>query len=296
MSDFTPELAPDIVAACEANASDIAGALLRGIDAEVTAQVGEAGTFDAASAPEGFNGPGLAIRMQFGDTCAAVLLPESSKLVPDWAREPDLSGEGKLNTLAQEFTMLLVPESLLADQFATAWVENLSQALTDAAPASDAALVPINLTAGRRGVAANHRVALHSAPRNYCPSHSSLNRSPIHPNLCGGEQSESAGSQSPIQRPTRLEELPAYARHLLRIEVPVTVSMVSKKVSIDEVLELGPGAMISFDKSCDSPLELTVGDQRIALGSAVKVGENFGLEISEMTLPDEHFLAAKRAS
>lgn len=96
----------------------------------------------------------------------------------------------------------------------------------------------------------------------------------------------------------RYAELPDYARHLMRVRVPVMVNLAAKKMPIREVVELGPGSMISFEKSCDAPLELAVGEQPLAIGSAVKIGEKFGLEISEITLPGEHFhpVCSKQAS
>lgn len=87
----------------------------------------------------------------------------------------------------------------------------------------------------------------------------------------------------------RVGDLPPYARHLLKIKVPVMVNLVAKKQTIQEIMELGPGAIVNFDKSCNDPLELMVGNRRVALGSAVKVGDKFGIEITEISLPDEVF-------
>jgi len=286
MSELTPEIAPDIVAVCNENIADIASALQRGIDVAVSVTVGEPVAFDQANLPAGFDGPGLAALLQFGEVAAVAVLPQTEALTPDWLAKPDINGEGKLNTLAQELSMLVVPESLLADKFAAAWVENLATSLQEAEPAEGAQLVPLTIKA-EEGEAEAQLTLLWpcSAPDKLLPE----------PRL--PQEGDNAEAEKPAStfRPTCVEELPAYAQHLLKIEVPVTVTMVSKKLSIQDVIELGPGAMITFDKSCDSPLELTVGDQQIALGSAVKVGENFGLEITEMTLPREHFLPAKRA-
>jgi hypothetical protein len=37
-------------------------------------------------------------------------------------------------------------------------------------------------------------------------------------------------------------------------------------------------------------LHLYVGDQQVAEGEAVKVGDKFGFRVTNMTLPGEHFL------
>jgi flagellar motor switch protein FliN len=77
-----------------------------------------------------------------------------------------------------------------------------------------------------------------------------------------------------------LNKLPAYSRGLLQILVPVRVTLASQRKSIQEIIELGPGSIVKFDKTCDEPLELSVGDRPIAQGEVVKVGDKFGLKIS----------------
>jgi flagellar motor switch protein FliN/FliY len=77
-----------------------------------------------------------------------------------------------------------------------------------------------------------------------------------------------------------LNELPAYSRGLLQILVPVRVTLASQRKSIQDIIELGPGSIVKFDKTCDEPLELCVGDRPIAQGEVVKVGDKFGLKIS----------------
>src|SRR6478736_3311905 len=76
-----------------------------------------------------------------------------------------------------------------------------------------------------------------------------------------------------------LNRLPTYARGLLRIRVPVQVTLASQRKSIQEIIELGPGSIIKFAKTCDEPLELCVGDRPIAQGEVVKVGDKFRLKI-----------------
>jgi flagellar motor switch protein FliN len=80
-------------------------------------------------------------------------------------------------------------------------------------------------------------------------------------------------------------DLPEHARRLLKIRLPVHVTLAAQRKSIQEILELGPGSIVKFDKTCDEPLELSVGNQAIARGEAVKVGDKFGLRIGELTAP-----------
>jgi flagellar motor switch/type III secretory pathway protein FliN len=71
--------------------------------------------------------------------------------------------------------------------------------------------------------------------------------------------------------------------------VPVVVTLAEKRQKLSRIIELGPGAIIQFDKSCEEMLELEVGTRHVALGEAVKVGDKFGLRITAMALPDERF-------
>jgi flagellar motor switch protein FliN/FliY len=47
-------------------------------------------------------------------------------------------------------------------------------------------------------------------------------------------------------------------------------------------MRLGPGAIIEFSKSSDEPLDLLINNKVIGAGEAVKVGENFGLRITQV--------------
>jgi flagellar motor switch protein FliN len=84
--------------------------------------------------------------------------------------------------------------------------------------------------------------------------------------------------------------LPAYTRSLLRIRVPVVVTLAEKRQPLGRIVELSPGAIIQFDKSCEEMLDLSVGNRRIASGEAVKVGDKFGLRITSLTPPGEKFV------
>jgi flagellar motor switch/type III secretory pathway protein FliN len=87
-----------------------------------------------------------------------------------------------------------------------------------------------------------------------------------------------------------LPHLPIYARSLLKIKAPVRVTLASTQLPVRQVLELAPGSLIQFPKSCEEPLELEVGRRIIAQGEAIKIGEKFGLRITAMVLPGERFV------
>ena len=74
---------------------------------------------------------------------------------------------------------------------------------------------------------------------------------------------------------------------ILRLNVPVIVQIGHRRMSVDKVLGLGPGAILELTKSAESELSLLVNNKAIATGQAVKVGENFGLRLSDIGTPRE---------
>jgi len=72
---------------------------------------------------------------------------------------------------------------------------------------------------------------------------------------------------------------------VLDIRVPLTVVLAQKTMTLGQVLVLAPGTVVEFDKGVAAPLELLLNERRIALGRAVRVGENFGLQVTEIADP-----------
>ena len=71
-------------------------------------------------------------------------------------------------------------------------------------------------------------------------------------------------------------------RRLLGLEVPVSVVLAERPLPIDNILGMSAGTIIEFEKSFDDVLSLHVNNACIAIGHAVKVGENFGPKIKRL--------------
>lgn len=89
--------------------------------------------------------------------------------------------------------------------------------------------------------------------------------------------------------------LPDYSRNLLKIRLPVAVTLATTKQTISQITSLVPGSIIQFNKLCDESLTLEIGNQAVAEGEAVKVGDKFGLRITAMTPPEERLCILERA-
>ncbi|MCH2133911.1 MAG: FliM/FliN family flagellar motor switch protein [Phycisphaerales bacterium] len=64
------------------------------------------------------------------------------------------------------------------------------------------------------------------------------------------------------------------------LPIPVTVRIASKATRLQEILRLQPGSIIELPKRADEELDVMINSAVIAKGRAVKVGENFGVEIT----------------
>lgn len=69
---------------------------------------------------------------------------------------------------------------------------------------------------------------------------------------------------------------------ILKLQVPVIVKLAERRFSMAEVLRIQTGAILEFNKSSDEPLELMINNKSIAVGEAVKVGENFGIRLTQI--------------
>ena len=291
MPDLTPEIVDQVVAACQTGSDEAAEAFSRALDAQFSLTVGEPGTIDVDQLPDDLAGPGLAIVLICGGSAALVLLAESSGLVPDWCADPDPTGEGKLTILAQELGMILLPEEFMPDDFKTARVKHLAGAARRGGLGDGAAIVPLELSAdeGKSGTAS----LVWPVPKSAVVIGSAKPKPEPEAQKAKEPAKQQAPKPEPAPREVGLGDLPQYSRSLLRIKVPVVVNLAEKRQPIGRIVELGPGSIIQFDKSCEEMLEMDIGGQPVATGEAVKVGDKFGLRITSVILPEERFNAVR---
>lgn len=302
MTAISLETAPQVAAACEQNLAEIARTLSRTLDRPVEASVGELAPYRSSLPPGGYDGAGLVVVVAAGGAAVAAILPSSAGLLPDWVARPDATGESRLATLAQELSLLLLPETVAADSYRAGWAENLDDALRRSGLArgselsaggpddgDDAVALPLMLTTGEHSGALTIVLPV-PQPEALFPDGAAAVADTSAANR-GAVLGQAAGQNAAVARARDLADLPRLSRSLLRVAVPVSVRLASKQQAVDEIVELGPGSIITFEKSCDDPVELTVGDRPIGLGEVVKVGEHFGIRLDEMVLPAEQFRA-----
>lgn len=69
------------------------------------------------------------------------------------------------------------------------------------------------------------------------------------------------------------------------IDLDATLRFGSRDMTLEEVLNLGPGAVIELDRHINEPVDLVVGDRIVARGDVVVVSGNFALRVTEVAAP-----------
>lgn len=72
---------------------------------------------------------------------------------------------------------------------------------------------------------------------------------------------------------------------LMDIPLQVTVELGRRRMTISDILALGPGSVVELSKTAGEPLDIYVNDRLVAKGEAVLVGDRYGVRITEVFTP-----------
>lgn len=67
---------------------------------------------------------------------------------------------------------------------------------------------------------------------------------------------------------------------ILKLEVPLVVVLGERPLKINEIRNWVPGSIIELAKGAEADLEVRVNNKFIGTGTAVKIGENFGIQVN----------------
>jgi len=73
------------------------------------------------------------------------------------------------------------------------------------------------------------------------------------------------------------------------MDVPVTLSVEigRKRMPINQLVNLAPGAIVDLNRDLDAPIDLLVNGTLIARGEVVVMGKKFGLRLVDICSPNE---------
>lgn len=86
----------------------------------------------------------------------------------------------------------------------------------------------------------------------------------------------------------RDEEVPFHKIEFMHdVPLKLSVEIGQTQLSVREILNLGKGSVVEFNKVVGEPMDITISGRLMARGEVVVVNERYGVRISEVTRPDE---------
>ncbi len=76
---------------------------------------------------------------------------------------------------------------------------------------------------------------------------------------------------------------------LLDVPMPISIELGRTAMTIESILDLGPGSVVELNKLAGEPVDLLVNNKLIAKGEVVVVDENFGIRITDLLSPQDRF-------
>lgn len=99
----------------------------------------------------------------------------------------------------------------------------------------------------------------------------------------GNTQGESAdGSESSESKIVKIEGELKNINLIMDVRLPIRVRIGNKKMLLKDVLTMDIGSVVELNQLANDPLEILIGDKRVAYGEVVIVDGNFGVQITEI--------------
>jgi flagellar motor switch protein FliN len=80
---------------------------------------------------------------------------------------------------------------------------------------------------------------------------------------------------------------------ILDVAVTLALEVGRARLSVRELLQLAPGAVVELDRLAGEPLDVLVNGVRIARGEVVVVNEKFGIRLTDVVSATERMEHAK---
>lgn len=261
-----------IVKACGENTAAIAESLNLCLERQYRIEVGETIEWSSAGGKEEFSTAGLQVIISVGGTGLVVLIPKSLPL-PEWYTEPGESEAARLQTLAMEWSMNLLPETIEAGEFVSTATNDLYEDTIGMQPTDWATVVPLQLFEEAEEPVATLWVVTAVTILPFESPEAVI-------------EEPAAPIEQPVQEAApplpMAPQISNKMRRILNLPVSINVQLASKKIEMGQLMSISPGALITFNKPCEDLLDLYVNNCLYCRGEAIKIGEKFGLKINEI--------------
>lgn len=81
---------------------------------------------------------------------------------------------------------------------------------------------------------------------------------------------------------------------LYDLQLPVTIELGRTNMLIRDILKLGRGSVIEFDKLVSEPVDILANGKKIAEGEVVVIDKHFGIRITTLVDPSERLRGLKK--
>lgn len=100
----------------------------------------------------------------------------------------------------------------------------------------------------------------------------------LYTSLEGGENAQNEGEKHKIALEGELKNI----NLIMDVRLPIRVRIGNKKMLLKDVLTMDIGSVVELNQLANDPLEILIGDKRVAYGEVVIVDGNFGVQITEI--------------
>jgi len=104
------------------------------------------------------------------------------------------------------------------------------------------------------------------------------------------EQSGATASAEPAATVSQAAPL------LMGVKLPIRILLGRTELNLQDIAQLGSGAVVELDCSPDDPVEILVNDRVIAHGEVVVVDGNYGVRITKMASRNEKTEAERQGT
>jgi flagellar motor switch protein FliN/FliY len=88
---------------------------------------------------------------------------------------------------------------------------------------------------------------------------------------------------TPQKKPTNTRTLD----FLMDVALQVSVEVGRARMTINDLLQMGPGSVVELEKLAGEPLDIFINGKAVARGEAVIVNEKFGVRLTDIISPEE---------
>ena len=73
---------------------------------------------------------------------------------------------------------------------------------------------------------------------------------------------------------------------LMDVSMPVVIEIGRTQLTVQQLLQLAPGSVVQLDRAVGDPVDIYVGDRRLASGEVVVVDDHFGVRVTDVVTPN----------